>query len=667
MGRQALQLGRMGRPGIVTPDEQKPVLIDISGATFYRDHPSPSSTSITGHSALFSGLNFRLPSFANPKEHWAVLGSSAGARSAFLEVLRSKYICLPPTARTYPYLLTHKIQSEDAYLRSPIRAIQYVGFDADRGGLGGKAMRGAYLSARYEARKEEMDFSLLDFLKGNTELNPDENLNFSTDEGLLARVVDNLKLEGLLDMPVSNLSNGQSRRAKIARSLMSKPVLLLLDGPFMGLDPPTSKLLSSLLNQLAEACDPRILLSLRPQDIIPDWLTHLICVTEDFKISAQGSKSDVLAKVDNSHGRLLNKSISADDITSERAQSLENLPSETIGTPVIEMLGVQVKYGSRCVLGGWQQRPEGKQQEGLWWTVSKGQRWGIFGPNGSGKTTLLSLITSDHPQTYSAPMRLFQRSRLPSRGNLGISIFDIQSRIGHSSPEVHTYFPRNLCVRRAMESAWADAPLSKPTKLTDEGRQKVNACLRWFQTEINPKATTLDFSVPDTEIPSISELRRRYDRELVKCGSLPWASEVTFGELAFSAQRVILFLRAIIRSPEIVILDEAFSGMDESAREKCAHFLSYGERSILGTSEAEIIEARVVPSLQSQLGLVQVPGLQADQALLVVSHLKEEVPDCVREWITLPEPGTRAPRIGRLKGPVRSQQSAWSEIWGMDA
>ncbi|KAF2240130.1 hypothetical protein EV356DRAFT_496008 [Viridothelium virens] len=666
MSRQALQARRTARSGTVFREEQKPALIDIFGATFYRDHPSPSSTSNTGCSALFPGLNFSLPSFANPKEHWAVLGSSASARTAFLEVLRSKYICLPPTARTYPYLSTHKIQSENPHLRNPTKAIQYVGFDAERGGLGGSTMRGAYLSARYEARKEEMDFSLLDFLKGNTELNPDENLNVNTDDDLLARVLNDLKLEGLLDMPVSNLSNGQTRRAKIAKSLMNKPVLLLLDGPFMGLDPPTSKLLSSLLNQLAEACNPRILLSLRPQDIVPDWLTHLICVNEDFKISAQGSKSDVLAKADNSHIRLLNKSITTDNAISQRAQSLEKLPSEASGIPVIEMLGVQVKYGSRCVLGGWQQGSEGKQQEGLWWTVRKGQRWGVFGSNGSGKTTLLSLITSDHPQTYSVPMRLFQRSRLPSRGNPGISIFDIQSRIGHSSPEVHTYFPRSLSVRRAMESAWADAPLSKPTKLTDEGREKVNACLRWFQTELYPEAPKLDFSISNSELSSISGLRSRYDGEIMKCGSLSWASKVKFGELAFSAQRVVLFLRAIIRNPEIVILDEALSGMDESAREKCAHFLSYGERSVLWTPEARSAEARFVPSLQSQLGLVQVPGLRANQALLVVSHLKEEVPDCVREWITLPEPGTRAPRIGRLKGPVSLEHNAWSEIWGMD-
>ena len=33
-------------------------------------------------------------------------------------------------------------------------------------------------------------------------------------------------------MPVANLSNGQTRRARIAKALLNKPELLLLDDPF---------------------------------------------------------------------------------------------------------------------------------------------------------------------------------------------------------------------------------------------------------------------------------------------------------------------------------------------------------------------------------------------------------------------------------------------------
>ena len=232
---------------------------------------------------------------------------------------------------------------------------------------------------------------------------------------------------------------------------------------------------------------------------------------------------------------------------------------------------------------------------------------------------------------------------------------------------MHAFFPRSLSIRRALQSAWADAPLSKPAKLTNEDRLKTDACLRWFQAELSPGASAPDFACLDnTEASSEPQLQNKYDHGIAKCEPLTWAEETTFGELSFSAQRVTLFLRAIIRNPDIVILDEALSGMDEQAKEKCALFLSHGETRVLQKPGAKPADGRTVASLQSRLGLVQIQGLLPSQALLVVSHLQEEVPDCVREWITLPEPGTTAPRTGRLHGPLSEQRNGWSKIWEMD-
>lgn len=55
--------------------------------------------------------------------------------------------------------------------------------------------------------------------------------------------------------------------------------------------------------------------------------------------------------------------------------------------PLIEMKGVTVKYGDRTVLGGWRTRSrEHGPRSGLWWTLRRGERWGIFGPNGGSLT-----------------------------------------------------------------------------------------------------------------------------------------------------------------------------------------------------------------------------------------------------------------------------------------
>lgn len=48
---------------------------------------------------------------------------------------------------------------------------------------------------------------------------------------LFDRLSDRLGLKSLLDLPMIALSNGQTRRARILKAILSKPELLLLDEP----------------------------------------------------------------------------------------------------------------------------------------------------------------------------------------------------------------------------------------------------------------------------------------------------------------------------------------------------------------------------------------------------------------------------------------------------
>ena len=339
------------------------------------------------------------------------------------------------------------------------------------------------------------------------------------------------------------------------------------------------------------------------------------------------------------------------------------------GEPIIEMSGVRVEYNGKVALGGW---TKSFKHQVLSWQVRRGHRWGVFGPNGSGKTTLLSLITSDHPQAYAQPVKVFGLPRLPTPGSPAMSYFELHSRIGHTSPEVHALFPRQLSVRTALESAWADTPVAKPA-LDPDRNDLVDGFLYFFEPELNPGFGP---SVERTRQESI-ECYRNLDESIrpppeTRLPTATWASDVTFGSLSVTQQKIVLFLRAIIKSPDLVILDEAFSGMPTLIRDKCLHFLEAGFGRRVSTGSARVRDFRQVwhitdIALLDALAERYYSGLTFDQTLIVTSHTKHEIPNSLTHWMRLPGPqelqrGGR-PAIDKFPWDMTIMSGGWEEIW----
>ena len=100
----------------------------------------------------------------------------------------------------------------------------------------------------------------------------------------LARLLD---FEDILGRPVGKLSGGQRRRIDIARALLHKPRLLILDEPTTGLDPQTRKLLWSVVADLRRRENMTVFLTTHYMEEAAD--ADYVVIIDGGCISAEGS------------------------------------------------------------------------------------------------------------------------------------------------------------------------------------------------------------------------------------------------------------------------------------------------------------------------------------------------------------------------------------------
>lgn len=140
----------------------------------------------------------------------------------------------------------------------------------------------------------------------------------------------------------------------------------------MGLDPYALHTIDLLLRRLAQAQNPQLIMALRPQDKISDWITHLVILEPGLRVKAQGEKHAVRWALELSSG-LTTHGKNAEGLHLDNLKSVDETQQESL----VVMEGVNIRYGSKQIIGGWK-----GPRSGLWWTIRRGERWGVFGPNG---------------------------------------------------------------------------------------------------------------------------------------------------------------------------------------------------------------------------------------------------------------------------------------------
>ncbi|CAD0005493.1 ATP-binding cassette domain-containing protein [Flavobacterium chungangense] len=174
---------------------------------------------------------------------------------------------------------------------------------------------------------------------------------------------------------------------------------------------------------------------------------------------------------------------------------------------LIKMDHVSVSYEDRKIL------------DNISWTIKQGEFWQLIGPNGSGKSTILSLITGDNPKGYGQNLFLFGRKK-----GSGESVWEIKKQIGIYTTAMMDLFQKSHTLEEMILSGFFDSIglYIEPTTLQKQ------IVAQWL------------------EVIEMSHLKKK-----------------RFIDLSIGQQRVALIVRAVLKHPPLLILDEPVEGLDD--------------------------------------------------------------------------------------------------------
>lgn len=353
-------------------------------------------------------------------EHIAIVGPNASGKTMLAEIITGAH---PLTDQRVEYDFCMPGDEHEGRSTLASDNIKYLAF---RDMYGGSTDRTYYLQQRWNQTEIDDDMpivgNVLETVFLRTGPDTEERRAFQD------HLYDLFQLRSLLDKAVIFLSSGELRKFTLCKALMSRPRVLIMDNPFIGLDKATRQQVRQLLATLSTERGLQVILVLSKEQDIPTFITHVVPVRDKV----------VLPKM-------------------PREEFLRTCPPLTTMAPAIEipvtstteaamasqevvaLHKVSIRYGERTIL------------KDLDWTVRCGERWALTGQNGSGKSTLLSLVCADNPQSYACDITLFGHKR-----GTGESIWDIKRHIGYVSPEMHRAYNRDMPAIRIVASGLKD-------------------------------------------------------------------------------------------------------------------------------------------------------------------------------------------------------------------
>ena len=333
-----------------------------------------------GDRAVLRDITWRI----QPGQRWALIGHNGAGKTQLLKLVAGDVWPTPGTSRLYR-----------------------LGTGSQREPLGIKELI-AYVGAERQDKYARYDWNLSVFDLVTTGL-------FATDIKLndanaaqrrqVRSVLRKLGLERFAHRRMLTLSYGEQRLALIARALVSKPRLLLLDEVFNGLDEPRRATLLRYLERPSRSRLPWVLSIHRAEDL-PATVTHVL-VLENGRVRYRGRRS----------AKALRDFFSTTPPAHDGAVRLPR--ASRSASPRIRIAAADVYVNHHPVL------------KNLDWEIRSGEHWAVVGRNGSGKSTLLRLLYGDLSPALGG---VIERAGFPR----GTPLEDFRKTVGVLSPQLQS-------------------------------------------------------------------------------------------------------------------------------------------------------------------------------------------------------------------------------------
>lgn len=186
--------------------------------------------------------------------------------------------------------------------------------------------------------------------------------------------------------------------------------------------------------------------------------------------------------------------------------------------------------------------------DNLTWTVRSGQCWGVLGRNGSGKSTLLQLVTGYRRAWPGGEASWFGRAGL-------VRMSEIRGRIGILAPWLGERMEPGATCRDVLLSGLCDG-------------------------------LGVHRGLGPAQIAMAEDLAAAW-------GMSGWLDR-PLDSLSFGQARQVMLARSVVHAPDLLVLDEPFSGLDASWQARMALLLSdwaaRGRTLVLATHSPEFMD-----------------------------------------------------------------------------